>query len=192
MAAKPFASGHILAAADVNDLVGVLERNTTAIDVVSSAGVSVIAALTAPAGAMSTDRMIRATIIGDYLNNTGSNATLLWSIRFGPVPTIMWEDGPSASIGTSATRRRFQMQFVIANIASASVQQLSGSWFLTLAQAGSGGGIGDVDTGFINTGFGGTAAVNTAIAQPLNICVQHNTSSASLSIRKTYSMLELL
>lgn len=192
MASKPFSSGHILASADVNDLGGVLDRSTSAFDLVSSSTQTTIWSKSVAANAMSTDRMLRCTIIGDYLNNTGSNTTLVLSIQFGPGPTILWQDGPSASIPTAATRRRFQIEFVLANIASASVQQMSGRWSFSSAAAGSGGGIGDIDTLQFNSVFGGTSAVNTTSAATLLVQAKHDTPNANLSLRKTYAMLELL
>lgn len=189
MADKPFASGHILAAADVNRLVGILDQSTSAVDVVSTAAATNLHSVSLPAGCMSTDRMVRVTVLGDYLNNTGISQTL--SLAVVLQGTIMWQDLTTASIGTDADRRPFIMQFQIANTASASVQVLRGTWWLGVAAAGSGAGIGDIDLSLLTTVFGGSAAENTALARTLSFSAQHGASNANLSIRKQYALVEL-
>lgn len=82
MASKPFSSGHDLTAADVNDLVGVYDRSTSAVDVVNTAVATSLWSKAIAANALSTDRMLRVTILGDYLNNTGISQALTLGIDF--------------------------------------------------------------------------------------------------------------
>ena len=92
MAAKPFASGHILDAADVNDLTGILDRSTSTVDVVSTVTETTIYTFSVPANAMSTNRMLRLTMIGDVLNNDGTNRQFTVRIKFGA--TTMYGRSP--------------------------------------------------------------------------------------------------
>lgn len=189
MGVKPFPVNHDLLAADVNDLVGILERSTAAVDVVNTAASTNLYSVSLAANSMSIDRMVRVTVLGDYLNNTGSSQTLSLAVVLNA--TIMWQDLTTATIPTDVDRRPFVMEFYVANVASASVQILRGTFWLGAAVAGSGAGIGDIDGSLLTSVFGGSAAENTALARTLSFSAQHGAANANLSIRKTYALTEL-
>lgn len=189
MASKPFASGHILAAADVNDLTGVYDRATATIDVVSSTTETTIYTKSIGAGHMSTDRMLRLTILGDYFNNTGLGQDPRLKVSFGG--TVIWDwTFPIAGQPDNANRRPFYAVINIANKASASVQFMTGIMGIGSANVTVGIGSEDKAAGVIASA--GTFAINTASAQTLLVTAQHDTSSANLSLRRLYAMLELL
>ena len=196
MASKPFATNHDLASADVNDLVGVYRRlgneidvtaTTTETDVLKNSGGT---ALSIGAGHMSSDRMLRATIKGDYLNNTG--ATLQVRVKFGGVTQI---DSTTIAIPASANRRPFRIVVEIEN-RGATNSQLVTLLAVIGYSAPSATGIGTLGilaTDALNNQIvGGTGTIDTTAARNLEVTVQHQTNSASLSFRKRSAIVELL
>lgn len=189
MADKPFPSGHDLTAADVNRLVGILDQSTAEFDLVNTAAGGTMYDKSVAANAMSTDRLLRCTILGDYLNNSGTSQSLTMSVQLGG--TLLWGDSTTATITTSAVRRLFRLTFEIANLGSASVQTLSGFWVLSAPVAGSGAGLGAIDSGSVNAPLAGTGAKDTTGALTLAWTAQHGAASTNISLRKKYALLEL-
>lgn len=190
MSGSPHVSGQVVNAADLNDRVKCYDRSTSTVDVVSSAALTNLYSQSLGAGFLSTDRMIRITVMGDYLNNSGSSQTLKIHI-YGT--TDLWGDTTTATITASAVRREFLLQLLVANLGATNSQKISGTWTLSAATAGSVAGIGDIDGGMQHiTAFGGTSAWDTTVLQTFNIAAQHGASNANLSIRKKYAMWELL
>lgn len=193
MASKPFSSGHDLAAADVNDLVGVYDRVTAQIDVVSSIAETTIYTKSIGAGHMSTDRMLRFTLIGDYLDNAGTT-NITFRIKFGGTTIVAFTT--ATSIPQDADRQPFELEFKMANLNSASVQFLKGSHTTLTAAAAAGlssaGIFNQPGDGRVNFATAGTVAINTASAQTLVVTAQHASSDANISLRRHYAMLELL
>jgi hypothetical protein len=197
MAAKPFASGHKLAAADVNDLVGVIDRSTSVVDVVSSTTETSVYSKVIAADAMSTDRMLRLTLKATYLNSTGGGVDITPRFKFGG--TTHW--GEAITLSSSATRRRIRWIVEIENLGATNVQEFEGVFSTSDAAAASVAGIGNTTSaysgdvaGHLHILFGGSAAlaIDTTAAQTLQLTVQHAASSANLSFRKFSAVLELL
>lgn len=194
------ATGDLITASNWNtDLVENLKAvsraydlSTSELDLVSSAAETNIYTKAVAAGDMSTNRTLRCTIIGDYLNNSGSARTLLLGIYMLTGGTPLWKDVTGTSIAASATRREWRIVFEIANLNSASVQKLAGEFTITAPTAGSGGGIGDIDGNALVAPFGGAATQDTASAWTLYFTAQHGASDANLSFRKKYALLEIL
>jgi hypothetical protein len=109
----PFVASEIPSSAKMNTLVGVYDRSTTEVDVVSSAAATSLYGYNIGAGHLSTNRMARMTILGDFLNNTGSNATFTLRVNVGAGTSI---DDLSNTIGTSPSRRAFRIVAELTNL----------------------------------------------------------------------------
>lgn len=173
--------------------VGVLDRQVTQLDHNNSAALTTLYTFSVPANVLDTQKMLRLTLYGDYLNNSGGTSTLRVQCAFGG--TTMYDDTCSAQ-NASATRHPFKFEFLIGNQNSATSQVLGG--MLTLGTSVSTtAGLGDLGaviiaaTGF-NTSIFGTAAVNTTSSQTLTISVAHSATSTSTSIRRQMAILEVL
>lgn len=188
MAAKPFSSGHILAAADVNDLTGVIDRSPAQLDIVSSALAANLYYPTIPAGALSTDRKVRMTLGGDILQNATAIPTI--SVYYGA--TILWQS--AIGFGNDADRHVWRMTVEMQNINSASVQWMDGEFVLGDASAAAVG----TGTQFITPTtcghlvFGAAGALNSALALGFGVIVKWDVSSANASFRRRRAVLELL
>jgi hypothetical protein len=180
-------------------------RKTSEKDVVNTvAGTDLLNGdITIGAGVMGTDKTLRATLIGDYLNNTGAVRSLTVSVSFGGV-TLWTEtigDGVN-TIGASGNRRAMRISLEIANLGAANSQMMTGMIALSGlgAATGTGADLAGLTRLYTNAGnserstFGssGAIAVDTASAQALLVTVTHSTASASLSARLKYAIIEIV
>jgi hypothetical protein len=190
MAGTPHVAGTVVNSADLNDRVKIYERSTSTVDLVSSTTLTNLYAPTIAANHMSTDRMLRCTIMGDYLNNSGASRNLTLQAVFGG--GVLWADTTITPIPASANRRQWRAVIEVANLGAANVQILTVSFQLGSANPGSGGGLGTIDNVEKSTVAGGPGAQDTTVLTALTFQAQHPVNNASLSIRKKYGLLELL
>jgi hypothetical protein len=205
MAANPpFADGEIPSSAKWNSLVGVYDRAVTAIDVVSSVTETPIYSKAVGAGHMSTDRMLRLSLVGDYLNDTGADRSFIFRVKFGGT-TIFSNAADGLLMGPVALRRDFEFRVLIANLGATNAQFSKLSLEVSSAIAATNGVGRTTDTPGTSTntvlntrylsvplGASGNHAIDTTAACTLEVTVQHPTSSASLSCRRKFAYLELL
>lgn len=153
-------------------------------------------ALSIGAGHMSTNRMLRATIHADYLNNSGSNKTFTLKVLFGG--TVFYEDVTPLLDFSSASRQPIRIVLELPNLGSTNSQWLSGVLFKGEA-GGATTGIGDLDTNFgwgsgssIIVPFAGSGTIDTTVARNLEVKITHSAAHASTSFRKKLAIVELL
>lgn len=174
------------------DQVGVRYRKVTEKDVVNTVTETDLlnGEITIAAGVMSTNRMLQASLLIDYLNNTGGNQDIALAIKLGG--TTLWSD--LTSMTTSASRRALWLNIKIMNLNSASVQFLSGFYSFS-AEGGATTGLGDLNAQAPRQSAiasNGTVAVNTAVAQAFVVTATHGTANASLSCRLKSALVEVL
>lgn len=202
---KPFAVGALPGAADLNALVGRHDAATAEIDVVNTTTETVLYTKSITANHMSTDRMLRLNVIGDYLNDSGAARNLTVKVTFGGTTLYLSTFG---NVAVSATRRPFRVEVLLANLGVTNSQFMSGVIYLGSATLTSGGavGIGEVQGGHETTdsvlgaakvkvtpfATNGVAALDTTVARTLEVLVTHSAANASLSCRRKYGLLELL
>jgi hypothetical protein len=143
-------------------------------------------------GDLSTGKRLRITLIGDYLVNSGS-CTITLRVKLGA--TTLWGD-VTATITNSAVRRPFYMEFIIANLASASVQSCVGFCFIGSVSVASVAGLGEIavpGTAILMAGhFRGTATENTATDKVVDITNQFSVSNISDEIVIDHAFAELI
>jgi hypothetical protein len=185
----PIVDNEIPSAAKWNTAVGMYDRSTVIVDIVSTAVETDAYSKVITGGHMSTDRALRVTFLGDYLNNTGGVATFTLRIKLGG--TLYGQ--AIGSIAASATRRPYWLEFLIANIGTG-IDQITVGVHSGLQVAPSTASVAGVWGGLDLTSFStaGSTAVDTTINQTLAITGQHGASSANLSFRKRYVAVELL
>jgi hypothetical protein len=140
----------------------------------------------------------RVSLTGDFLNNTAGATISRIRVYYGG--TLMFDSGTAQlSMVQSATRRRWRIEFELANQGATNAQSLDGTFTMTRAGADTGGtGFGGLQdllgNGAIQktiASFGGTAAVDSTLSQNLRVTVAHTSSSPSLSWRKQHAAILL-
>lgn len=149
--------------------------------------------ITIGAGEMSTNKIARVILVGDYLNNSGGAVTLTVAIKLGA--TTLYKD-VSGSIEQSADRRALRIEFEIANLGAANSQWMGGKVFLGHPGATT-NGIGDLL--FLSGApdemvmpVAGSSAEDTASSKALVVTVQHSASASTISARLKYALVEIV
>lgn len=196
---KPITSGGDVTSAFLNDLVGVYDRSTAAVDVVNTTTTTAIYSKSIGANHLSTDRMLRLTILGDYLNNTGVSRFFSLAVLFGGA--VVFDDS-SPDVDTSGNRRPLRICIEMGALGATNAQYLNGTLAIGAADAPS-TGTGRLDAGMTSDAtltvgenymgtIAGSGTIDTTAAQTLEVRVSQSAASASLSFRKRYANLELL
>lgn len=173
--------------------VGVIDRQVTQNDVVNTLTETSFYSFSVPANVLDTQKMLRLTIYGDYLNNSGAGRTLTVRVKFGG--TTYYND-VSGTLAASASRHPFRWEILVGNRNATNVQSIGG--YLSMGVAGGATtGIGDMGTFATNTTgletpFYNDGAIDTTVAQTLEVTVKHSTNHASLSIRRQMAILEIM
>lgn len=145
--------------------------------------------ITIAANVMGTNRICRALLIGDYLNNTGGNQDFTLKIKLGGI--ILYQDLVSA-ISSSANRRPWEIRFDIANLGLTNSQWMNGWHSLGTAVAPTTGIGRPSDAGYGDSNFASSFAIDTTVARALAVTVAHSAANASLSARLKYAVVEVI
>lgn len=140
--------------------------------------------ITLAAGAMGTARACHASLLGDYLNNTGATLTTTIRVKFGG--TTVFQDDLQTS--ASANRRAWRIELDIGNLGSGTAQFTEGRLELSAANAPT-TGVGSINAGGAIYPFAssGASAVDTTGSVALAVTAQHGTAHASGSMRLHYA-----
>jgi hypothetical protein len=173
---------------DLEDVVCVMDREATTVDIVSSTTETDIFSFTVPANTLDTSRALRLTCQGDYLNNNATTATLTLRVKFNAV--VSYQDAVDAS-AISATRRPWTLSVVMAANNATNAQTFGGVWLLGTA-GGATTGLGDMDTDELEsvTPFSGTGTVDQTAARTFNVTAQLDVNAATFSFRRHWCGLE--
>lgn len=179
----------------------VYDRSTAPTEVVSTTAETTVYTKTVTGGDMSTDKMLRLTLIGDYLFNRNTTDTLTLRIKFGGTTYISVVNA-SASIANA--RQPWRMTVEVANLGANNSQMIVAA-LTTIAPDGAVAGTGIGWWAFLegavaarNYPVGGIGGISTLAAQDTStdkaiaVTAQFNVSSASNSWRARYALLELL
>jgi hypothetical protein len=166
-------------------------RGASQIDVVNTVVETAIFTGSVPAGALGTDRMVRLTLYGDYLNNSAAGKTVTFRVKYGA--TTLWGDISPSLTGNDPLRRTWQIELALGAQGASNVQVLSGRAAMTSTGVGSVAGIGTLaGTPTFDQLFYGSAAEDSTAAKTLAVTVQHSAAVSTVSIRRQYAALELL
>jgi len=175
-------------------------RKVTTKDIVSSAAETDLLNGEVTLAALVSTSICRVFLIGDYLNNTGSNQSLTLKAKLGT--TTLW--GDVLTIVTGATRRPWRISYEIANLNATNSQFASGLIQIGAVTGGSVAGQGAMNssegtsgsvlsaTGMLTAPFSGSATEDTTSSKALVMTATHGASSASLSIRLRAALVEVI
>lgn len=189
--------------------VSIMERRTTTVDIQNSSSELTLYDGSAASGStgwniaansMSTDKMLRLTMIGDFLHNNVAANTVTLRIKFGGTTFFAMATNLGNVVG--AARVPWIMHVLVSNLGAANSQMI-----LVDSQSGRSdanapsSGIGQI---FVPNNTAATAAlfgpggistlgtIDTTSAQKLDVTAQWNAASANNSWRTRYVVLELV
>jgi hypothetical protein len=201
--AIPFATAEVVTAVEMNELARAHWRKTTAKVVANTITETDLlnGEITIDAGAMSTNRMLRLTAVGDWINNTGAGvATPRLKLKLGATTII---DSNVVAAGWSALAQRFpwKIEVEIQNLGAANSQWTA---FLLSSVLGTA----SATTQALTTGEGGiqifntqldfrviagnSSAVDTTAAQALVLTVTLATANALEDMTLKFATVEIV
>ena len=165
-----------------------LDRDTSVNEVVSSVTETTVYTFSVPANTLGTNKALRITVLGDYLNNSGGVSNLAIKLKYGATTALSYSE---PSIAASATRRPVKFEAILAALGATGAQVAYGE-----IRRGSTAGV----TGNVNfddsTSF--TSGINTGVAEDstgaltLSVTVQHDINAATVSFKTQVVFLELI
>lgn len=172
--------------------VEVLAREVTLINIVSDASETNIFNQTVAANRMETNRMLRLSIFGDFLNNSGGTSAPTIKVKVGG--TTIYDDATFA-MAAGANRFPVRMQFEFAMQNATNTMHLSGVVGIGNA-GGATTGIGNLATDESNVdaevSSGGTFTRDTTSSFAVVVTWTNSASDANISFRRQYAVLELV
>ncbi len=171
-------------------VVEVLDRAVLTVDYTDSSAENTIYSFSVPANTLSTNRMLRCTIICDYLNNSGGTKQLTLRIKYGG--TTLYDDGTN-TIAAAATRYPVMLTIYLAANNSTSAQQLGG-WIGIGDTAGTTAGLGDFadDEIMTHTPITGASTENSTDALTFAVTIQSSAATATQSFKRYTAITELV
>lgn len=175
--------------------ISILNRASGTTDVANTASETAIFSHSVTGALMSTDKMLRLTVLGDYLYNNVADQTVTMRVKFGGTTYVQ---AAAASNVLGADRKPWVLHVDVANLGANNSQMIvadlltadadtaaptTGIGLLDLRQAALGAGVVGITT---------LATVDTSTAQTLEVSVQWSAASANNSFRKRFAVLELV
>lgn len=136
-----------------------------------------------PTSSLGTTGMMRVTLVGDYLNNSGAGRSIDFKFYFGGTLLHTISSG-----GLNATSVRYPGSFecVIANLGATNSQMFTVNFPQFSAVAGT-----PATTPWEQTPAD-SAAIDTTVSQTFRVSVTHSFASASIDYTRRYYMIEFL
>lgn len=164
-----------------------LDKATTTVDVVNTAAETDLYRFTVPGNTLGTDKALRLSILGDYLNNSGASRLLTLAIKFGATTLAT---GSIVTVAASANRGVWSLYVVLYAKGATNVQNSVGRVsMITSGQAGMDGGwfsLTDLH------GFHRAIAEDSTGSKDIAVTTTHPVADANLSMRMLDARLELL
>lgn len=174
----------------------VLDR-VQALDIAGTGAETTLYSKSISGNQMGTDKMLRLTMFGDILHNSGTGtSTATIKIKFGG--TIYFQDSYAFNGFDNANRIPWGLIFHIANLGATNSQAIWGNMDLPALNnyAAPTTGIGDIQNATFQpwnmANTQGAMTVDTTTAQTLDITITWSTSSASNSFRRRVGILEIV
>lgn len=168
----------------------VLDRVTSAAGPSNTTTETAVYSFSVPGGSLSTNKMLRLSILGAFLNDSGGARSLTFRVKYGA--TTMFED-LTTTYAAQAQAREARIELQLAAQGATNDQVLSGELKLSATDAATTGrgGFNTSSGGFLLP-FGGDAAEDSTANKTLAVTVQFGTASSSLTFLRSYAMLELV
>lgn len=162
-----------------------LDKSTTQQDVNTTTTETSVYSFSIPANTLGTNKTLRLTVTGSYLNNSGGADNFTPRVKFGG--TTIASSAPS--LGAGVDRRT--MKFVTEINANGATNSQRAATIWTVG-AGAPEAQFDGAVSLTVAGYHGSLAVDTTASQTITLTVQHGTSAGTISFRRFVAMLEIL
>lgn len=170
------------------DVPLILSRTTGLVNVVDTTVDTNIVSFTVPGGTLHSDRMLRVTIVGRYLNNSGAGDTFAISTEYDGTG---WTD-TTPSIAANANRYHVKMVvYLTAGNATGTQRMFTDVTVGNVAAATA--GFGDIGTALVVNAFGHRNMTKDSTGDlTFSVSIQHTTANANISFIRDMYIAEIL
>ena len=156
-------------------------NSTTETDIVS---------YTVPANTLGTDKAIRVSLRGRYVNASGSNKTITIRIKYGA--TTLFQDS-TIIFNSAATTSVFIQDFILTAKEATNSQIMIGS-FIMGGRGTPAIGLGSMSivTNSVSFGVQGSSSIDSTSAQDFKVTFQHSAAAENTTFTRDYAAVELL
>lgn len=165
----------------------ILNRDVTQNEVVDTTTETTVYSFSVPADSLSTNRMLRMTLLGDYLNNSGTIRTVTFRVKYGAT-TMLTFDGAGGTLAASASRRSVRLMVELSAKNSNSAQIAHGNLHVGATVGDGADGAKSYDHVAVHNGV----AEDSTGALTFAVTVEHSFAHASASIKVEAVQLELI
>lgn len=172
--------------------VDILDVQVTETDVVNTVTETNLFSYTVPANTLGSSNALFVHIHGDYLQGNASTQTVRWKITYGA--TLMFND-LGAALNNDSLRRAFHFDIILFARNATNAQGLGGLMYMSTPGGGATTGLGDIATDELGYGTclrGNDATEDSTASKVLKLTVTHSVADALVSVRKLYSVVELV
>jgi len=186
-------AGSVTIATSTN-VITILDRAVGTQDVVNTTTETSVYSFTVPGGTLGTNRALRLTLTGDYLNNAAATPTFLIKVKYGGT-TIF--NGNAPALIQSAFRFSIDVVTML-SANNATNSQIARTWYqgsVNNGMDGTGLASGKVSLGQFDSpqlGLHNSLAIDSTVNQTLTVTFTHNTANTLISGRRHTVQLELL
>lgn len=171
----------------------VYDRSVTSLDINTNATEQTLYSRLIGAGDLGTDRFLELVMSGDFLHNNVAGDTITFKVKYGG--TIMWQGVWNLGNVLSAIRHPWAARLNLSNLGGVTnAQDLDGNlWIPSSADTAAAAGIGVLPVTNAS-GFpviGGSATVDSTVAQTFEVTIQWSASNANDSWRRRKARLVL-
>jgi len=169
---------------------GAENRVTDTVTITNTTTETTVYSYTVPANKLSTNKMLRLTLVGDYLNNSGANRSLRLRIYLGD--TLIFDDSGSV-VSPYPDLRAWRLTLNLSNLGAVDSQFLSGFFNVSSASealVGTGDFAGTVDDCTLT--FCGSASEDTTADKLFKVTLTFSAANENLTLKCYYALLELI
>lgn len=176
----------LLATGTGNVIAGVLDRDVTTTDVVSTTTETTVYSFSVPGGTLGTNRALRLTVIGDFLQNASDDIVV--RVKYGGTVIGSLTTG---AFPNSANRSALTVVCLLSAQNATNAQVAMTTITISGDDTATGLGGGQSSTG-IGASVHNALAIDSTVDQTLLVSFQHDVVSASASARALAVHLEVL
>ena len=172
---------------DTYEVGGIIDRDVTSQEVVNTVTETTIYTYSIPADTFSTNRAVRVTMVGDYLNNSAGTPDFTVKLKLGSTTVL---NRVESSVAVDTARRAVILKGIISAANSTSAQIAAGQMHFAAAGDGVTGTMGTNNSN--SMGLRNNVAEDTTGALTLAITVTHSIANSAISYILRFVQLELL
>lgn len=172
-------------------VAALLDRDVSVAEVTNTAAETSVYSFSVPGGTLSTNKMLRLTLLADYLNNSGAGHGIIIRVKYGATTVLTFDHYNANVLATNASRRSVRIQVELSAAGATNTQKCYGIQFFSDPSGTAGNDI-VINNNQIPAAWHDAVAEDSTLAKTLEITAQHDGALSTLSFKAHVVQLELV